>query len=166
MTNKKLAAAAILAALIGGAGGMSPSFAQQGGSQAQLEREATKLYERAWKLHDQGKYAEAIPMAERALAIRERVHNKDHPDTLVSVNSLGVLYANEGRYGEAEPLFKRALEARERTLGKDHPDTLTSVNNLGVLYVDQGRYGEAEPLLQARPGGHESARSARTIPTR
>ena len=36
---------------------------------------------------------------------------REHPDTLTSVNNLGVLYHSQGRYSEAEPLLKRALEA-------------------------------------------------------
>ena len=64
---------------------------------------------------------------------------KEHPDTLVSVNNLALLYEAQGRYGEAEPLYRRALEAYERVLGKEHPDTLISVNNLAGLYQAQGR---------------------------
>ena len=30
---------------------------------------------------------------------------KEHPDTLISVNNLAVLYQAQGRYGEAEPLY-------------------------------------------------------------
>jgi hypothetical protein len=66
----------------------------------------------------------------RALEARERTLGPEHPDTLISVNSLGLLYKSQGRYGEAEPLFLRALEAWERTLGPEHPRTLISLNNL------------------------------------
>ncbi len=106
-----------------------------------LNRQVSQLY-------GQGKDAEAIPIAQRALALAERTLGKEHPYTLSSVANLAGLYKLQGRYAEAEPLYKRALEARERVLGKGHPNTLTSVNNLAVLYSAQGRYGEAEPLYK------------------
>jgi CHAT domain-containing protein/Flp pilus assembly protein TadD len=70
------------------------------------------------------------------------------PDTLTSINNLGLLYQSQGRYGEAEPLYKRCLQLREEVLGSNHPETLTSINNLALLYQAQGRYGEAEPLYK------------------
>jgi tetratricopeptide (TPR) repeat protein len=99
-------------------------------------------------LRNVGRYAEAEPLFEEALRIRERVLGGEHPETLVSVNDLAGLYESQGRYGEAEPLYLRALAASERVLGGEHPDTFISVNNLAGLYVSQGRYGEAEPLYQ------------------
>ena len=74
----------------------------------------------------QGRYGEAEPLYQRALAASERVLGAEHPDTLVSVNNLAGLYASQGRYGEAEPLYQRALAARERVLGAELPDTLGS----------------------------------------
>ena len=79
----------------------------------------------------------------------------DHPNTLVSVNSLAALYESTWRFGEAEPHYQRALTARERVLGRDHPDTLDSVNRLAILYARTGRYGEAELLLHRALTGRE-----------
>jgi tetratricopeptide (TPR) repeat protein len=71
----------------------------------------------------QGRYGEAEPLYQRALAARERVLGAEHPDTLVSVNNLAGLYERQGRYGEAEPLYQRALEGFRRKLGDAHPHT-------------------------------------------
>ena len=106
------------------------------------------------RLREQGKYTEALPLAEKLVTLSERRFGKEHIDTLRAVNSLGSLYQDQGRYQEAETLYLRALEARKRVLGKEHPDTLRSVSNLADLYKDEGRYQEAEPLnrraLEAR----------------
>ena len=83
-----------------------------------------------------------------ALALRERALGPDHPDTLNSVNNLGILYQATGDYRAAEPLLVRALAGKEKALGPDHPDTLIGVNNLGELYREKGDRRAAEPLLK------------------
>ncbi|MBD2115165.1 MULTISPECIES: tetratricopeptide repeat protein [Cyanophyceae] len=109
---------------------------------------ANQLNQRVTELYQAGRYGEAIPRAEEALAINEQALGPDHPDTATSLNNLAMLYRSQGRYGEAEPLLQRALAINEQALGPDHPSTATSLNNLAELYWSQGRYGEAEPLYQ------------------
>ena len=72
---------------------------------------------------NQGKYEQAEPLYQRALAIRERVLGAEHPDTARSLNNLALLYRNQGKDEQAEPLYQRALAIRERVLGAEHPDT-------------------------------------------
>lgn len=62
------------------------------------------------QLSNQGKYAEAAPIAQQALTLAEQTLGRDHPRTLSSVNNLAYLYQAQGRYKEAEPLYQRALE--------------------------------------------------------
>nr|VFK39751.1 MAG: Tetratricopeptide (TPR) repeat [Candidatus Kentron sp. TC] len=99
-------------------------------------------------LLDDGKYAEAEPIARQILAFGETRLGPEHPGTLTSLNNLAGLYLVQGRYGGAEPLFRSALGSQERVLGPEHPSTLMSLNNLASLYQGQGRHGEAEPLYQ------------------
>jgi tetratricopeptide (TPR) repeat protein len=100
------------------------------------------------QLHQAGKYAEAIPLAQSMLALAERLRGPDHPDVGTSLNSLAGLYEFRGRYAEAESLYKRSLSIREKALGPEHPDVGNSLNNLAGLYESQGRYAEAEPLYK------------------
>ena len=109
---------------------------------------ANQLDQQVIDLDNAGRYSEAIPLAEHALAIREAQLGPDHPATASSLNDLAGLYDSMGRYGEAEPLYQRALTIREAQLGPDHLATASSLNNLALLYVSMGRYGEAEPLYQ------------------
>jgi CHAT domain-containing protein/tetratricopeptide (TPR) repeat protein len=113
----------------------------------------------AWavQLQRQGKYTEAVKLAEETFALAERRLGAEHPLTLLSVNNLGSLYQAQGRYIEAEPLLKLALKGYEKTQGREHPDTLRSANNLGGLYQAQGRYIEAEPLWNRALAGYEKA---------
>jgi CHAT domain-containing protein/tetratricopeptide (TPR) repeat protein len=132
-----LIATAVLALTCGFA---APSLAQS--------RAADELNKRIHELSQAGKYAEAIPLAQRALAIREKAFGLDHPAIADALNKLALLYFNQGRYADAEPLFKRALAINEKVLAPDHPDVGMALNNLALLYDQQGRYADAEPLFK------------------
>src|SRR6266705_554827 len=103
------AAVLVLASLATGV----PSRAQQD--------EAAALNQNVVDLYNAGKYAEAVPLAQRALAIREKALGPDHPDVASLLNNLAELYRAQGRYADAEALFKRSLAIREKALGPDHP---------------------------------------------
>lgn len=92
--------------------------------------------------------AQAEPLLEHALAMREQVLGPEHPDTASTLNILARLYGEQSRYAQAESLFQRALTIRERVLGSEHPDTAFTLDNLAWLYHEQGRYAQAEPLYQ------------------
>ena len=100
---------------------------------AQSIFEANDLNQQVIQLYKQGRYSEAIPLAQRTLTIREKSLGPDHPDVAVSLNNLAELYRAQGRYADAEPLHKRALTIREKALGPDHPDVALSLNNLAGL---------------------------------
>jgi tetratricopeptide (TPR) repeat protein len=90
-------------------------------------------------LHEKGQYAHARPLYERALAIREHLLGKTHPDLAENLNELASLYQIQGKYAQAKPLYHRALEIVEAVLDKEPSDKLqkrraTSFNNLGSLH--------------------------------
>ena len=106
------------------------------------------LNQQVTQLYNEGKYAEATVVAERALILAESSLGPEHPGTLTSASNLARLYESQNRYDVAEPLYQRALAGRGRVLGPEHGHTLTSVNDLAMLYEAQGRYDEAEPLYK------------------
>ena len=65
---------------------------------------------------------EAIPLAQRLLALREKTLNSEHPDVATALHYLAELYRRQGRYTDAEPLYKRSLAIQEQALGPEHPD--------------------------------------------
>ena len=109
---------------------------------ALLNRAGCYLYQRA-------RYAEAEPLLQRSVAIREQPLGPQHPDLATSLNNLAGLYHAQGQYGKAEPLYQRALAIREQALGPRHPDVATSLNNLAGLYHAQGQYGEGRAAIPA-----------------
>ncbi|WP_287131357.1 tetratricopeptide repeat protein [Candidatus Cyanaurora vandensis] len=95
----------------------------------------------------QGRYEQAEPLYEQALALSRKLLGEEHPAVASSINNLAALYDSQGRYEQAEPLYVQALALRRKLLGQEHPDVATSLNNLGAFYYERGRYQEAEPLL-------------------
>ncbi len=99
------------------------------------------------QLYNQGKFNEAIVVAEQALTLAKTLHANDHLDVATSLNNLALLYNSQGRLEDAEPLYLQALDMRKRLFPGDHPNVAASLNNLVSLYNSQGRLEEAEPLL-------------------
>ncbi len=120
--------------------------------QARLMRTMGGVYEAL------GLYAQARPLLESALAIRERILGPSHPDVSVSLCELAELLRLQGKYAEAEPLYKRSLSIDEKALGRGHPHVAFALANLANLYTDQARYGEAETLYRRSLGLKEEAR--------
>ncbi len=99
---------------------------------------ATSLNNLAGLYDNQGRYSEAEPLLQEALAMSKRVLGDEHPDVATSLNNLALLYDNQGRYSEAEPLYQEALAMRKRVLGDEHPDVATSLFNLGGITISAG----------------------------
>jgi CHAT domain-containing protein/Tfp pilus assembly protein PilF len=113
-----------------------------------LIQEAEQLSAQVAELYGQGSYEAATPLAQRALAIREKALGPEHSKTASSLNNLAELYSATGAYAKAEPLYQRALAIREKVLGPELPATAVSLNNLAELYRAIGAYGKAEPLYE------------------
>ena len=95
----------------------------------------------------QGRYADAEPLYQRALAICERVLGPDHPNTASSLHGLAHVYNAQGRYAEAEPLYQRALAICERCLEPDHPHTASSLHRLAGSTTSRGAMRRPGPSI-------------------
>lgn len=76
--------------------------------------EAGQLNQQFIELHKQGKYSEALPLAEKTLAIKEKLLSPDDPDVANSLDNLSALYYEQGKDAQAEPLLRRAQEIKRR----------------------------------------------------
>ena len=101
----------------------------------------------AARLFSAGRYAEATPHAEHALAAAQRTLAADDPLLAEFYTLLGNVQRAAGRFDAAEPLLERALALRERALGPQAPETAVSLNNLSALYLSRGDARRAHPLL-------------------
>lgn len=114
--------------------------------------EAKVLFQKATELYQAGKYAEAIPLEHRLLAIAEKTVGPDHPGVATVLNQLALLYESMGDYAKAEPLYRRALAIDEKALGPDDPKVAAVLNNWAVLYQTMGDLTKAEPLFRRALG--------------
>jgi CHAT domain-containing protein/tetratricopeptide (TPR) repeat protein len=101
------------------------------------------------RLRLQSKYAEALPIAERHVAMARQKYGESNKEYALAIVALGMVYMGQGRYAEAEPLFKRSLAIFEKTFGPEDPNFVgAGLDNLAELYRAQGGYAEAEPLYK------------------
>lgn len=107
----------------------------------------SQLTARVVQLYEQGKYAEAVPMAEESLRLAETAFGPEHPKVATSLNNLALLFVAQEKFAEAERLYRRALSINEKTLGTNRTEVAANLNNLAELCQKQGRYTEAEQLL-------------------
>ncbi|RKH00990.1 CHAT domain-containing protein [Corallococcus sp. CA053C] len=98
-------------------------------SEERLE-ESQESYVQAIALYDEGRYAEALTLGERALALREAVLGDAHPEVAHCLHLLGELHRLQGDFARAETLLERALAIRETAV--DH-DTLGSVTAVRLM---------------------------------
>jgi tetratricopeptide (TPR) repeat protein len=117
-------------------------------AQTQDLASAELLRSQAADLSSAGRHNEAIPLAQRALAILERAYGPRHLETARSLDNLAWLYCDTGHYTQAEPLFVRALAIYERSLGVEHLDTAAVRGRVADCYVAAGLLVRAEALLR------------------
>jgi tetratricopeptide (TPR) repeat protein len=118
------------------------------GSAKDVEDPTRDLMLEADRFHGLGDYAQARPLYERVLEIREKALGPEHPGTAESLNNLAVLLQAQGDLTAAQPLFGRALSIRENVFGPDDLNTAESINNVAGLLRAQGNLTDARPLFE------------------
>ena len=78
---------------------------------------------------------------------RKKVQGAEHSDTLFSMVSLSMTYAEQSRWTEAEELDLQVLETLQRKLGHGHPHTLKAKEILALNWKRQGRVEDARTLM-------------------
>jgi tetratricopeptide (TPR) repeat protein len=99
-------------------------------------------------LRSLGRFAEALPLYERALRIVEAALGPDHVDVASRLNEVGRALSDLGRSAEALLVQERALRIDEAVLGLDHTGVATDLNEVGRALSDLGRSAEALPLQE------------------
>ena len=80
-----------------------------------------QLTTQAQELYRQGRYAEAMPVAQEALALAEATFGPAHLHVAASRHTLARLAHALGHYADAEALFQQALTQREHLWGLTIP---------------------------------------------
>jgi CHAT domain-containing protein/Tfp pilus assembly protein PilF len=119
--------------------------------------EVNRLVEQSSRLEKEGRYDEAIPLAEKVVALVEKSLGEDNREVASALSFLGHLYRSKKDYARAEPPLRRALAIYEKVLGPEHYNVGTLLNNIAMLYTLGRDYGRAEPLLQRSLAIYEKA---------
>lgn len=106
--------------------------------------EAERLSEEVVKLYKEARYDEALPLAKRALKIREKALGRDHLLTAAAAVNLAEQYWAKGEYGDAEPHLRRALPAFETASGAQAAVAGRVLDRLATLSASKRDPSEAE----------------------
>jgi tetratricopeptide (TPR) repeat protein/tRNA A-37 threonylcarbamoyl transferase component Bud32 len=117
-------------------------FAAQPTVDATLSQALSELYSNF------GLFEPALPLQQRALEKRRDTLGEEHPDTLSSIDSMGILLAARGDQEEGERWLREALDKRRRVLGENHIDTVNSKNHVGVVMWERGDLAETERYMR------------------
>ena len=101
--------------------------------------------------HAQGKYAEAEKKYLEALDIRRNLKGlgESNRDVAITLNNLGLLYADQRRPDQAKSYYEQALLIQKSLFGEINLDIATTLNNLALLFYSQHNLPEAEKSLEA-----------------
>lgn len=89
---------------------------------------------------------DALPSANRAVALKEQAAGRDDPAVAVSLASLGLVLRRQGKLAEAQQAYDRALRIRETSLGRDHPEVARTLAALSALASNSGDFAKARDL--------------------
>jgi tetratricopeptide (TPR) repeat protein len=92
----------------------------------------------------QGRPAEALEDARRAVVAKEKVLGATHPDLAYSLNNVALCLDGLGEVAAAVESLARALPIVENGLGADHPRTAWMLSNYSELLNHVGRFAEAD----------------------
>ncbi|MES1240767.1 MAG: serine/threonine-protein kinase [Acidobacteriota bacterium] len=105
---------------------------------------AEVLRRKATVFSAQGRFAEAVQTASRALALAERAYGPEHPEVARIFSNLGVFYNELGKNEASIQASLRGLAIRQKLFGPGHPDLAKSYNTLANAYSDLRRFEEAQ----------------------
>lgn len=135
----------------------APSSKEPGGKDAggkptaDKPRDLSSLMGQITQLFTAGKYAEAIPVAERIVAAVEAMGGGQLPIQAQNFSMLGDLHRFTGNFAEADANYGRALEMLERIHKAEpppgHADLMSPLLGLHHLRATQGRFKEAATFL-------------------
>ena len=102
----------------------------------------------------QRRFDKAEPLFQHVLDSRRRLLGTEHPKTLNSMNSYGLMLRDAGKWTDALLMLTECLSLRERLLSRMHDDTLKSMHNLATthaLLLGARAHGDLEESVTPHP---------------
>lgn len=127
----------------------SPGKAQPAsGASGRAAADAAEGYRRALeRLRGEGKFGEAILLAERVLMRIETKHGPEHRDIARVLDTLTELYIDRGDLRSAKLSAQRALEIRDKVFGPRSKEFALSLNNLASVHARADEHDQAVELF-------------------
>lgn len=91
---------------------------------------------------------EALPFAQRLVAVRTRRYGAQHLETAIALHNNAEILIALNQLSAAEEVQRAAVDIFAAKLGPDHFNTAAGVHNLGAIRLKQKRYPEAEQYLR------------------
>ena len=124
-----------------------PELAAEALDPAASRRERDAAYAAFRADFDAGRYADALPNAERVVALTEAV-DAAGADLARALNNLGATQYQLGDFAAAEAAYARALRLVEEQQGSTSRRLLAPLQGLALTYQAAGRHDAAAPLLE------------------
>lgn len=112
------------------------------------EMEADKLNGDVVRLFREQKYQAALPLAKRALELREQKLGAEHQATMVAMINLASVYSYLDKHKDAIELYQRLLKIQEKVFGLNDPKIADTISKLGWERIAAGSDGAAESLFK------------------
>jgi tetratricopeptide (TPR) repeat protein len=110
--------------------------------------ESRRLSVAAGQLDDQGHFADARALYERALKITEDTRGPGDPQVAAVAARLAGVYLRLPDNAKSEALYLRAIAILDQNRGKEHPAPAFARSRLAVVYQHSGQGPRAETLLR------------------
>ncbi len=110
--------------------------------------EASRLSEQVVLLHNQRKFDAALPLARRALGIREAQLGSEHELVGHALKNIASLYFGKRNYAEASKFYQRTVSVYEKVFGANDTRTADVLDSLGWSSYGDGDTGKAQRCLQ------------------
>ena len=127
---------------------LSSSAISQSPPESPELNEATELTKSVAKLFKEGKFDEALPLAKRALEIRERLLPPNDQRVSLSLGYLGDVYMAKREYSSARKVFERLLPLQEERLGPTDVNLAFTLDRLALLSFRDGKSDKSEEFYQ------------------
>jgi len=97
---------------------------------------------------DRGRYAEAEPLYQRALAIRRRLYGDEGPMVAATLMDVAEFRSRRGDRVAAVGPAREAVEITQRAYGAQHPAVVEFVAHLATILYAAGQTAEADSLFR------------------
>lgn len=96
----------------------------------------------------QNRKAQAVPVLEYCVDLKERVLGGDHIELANTLNNLAEVFYSMGMFQKAQPLSERIMSIYEQVFGSEHLGLAMIATFLALIYHGQKDFQKAEPLYK------------------